>query len=351
MLVLNVRNVHQALPKGLWTLKAWGKRTPSRNGECITATLPVTTVYQQPLERVLFHPERNANPFFHLFESLWMLSGCNDVQYVEFFNSRMREFSDDGWTFHGAYGYRWRWQWQRDQLKILIALLRAEPNTRRAVLQIWDPVADLHPTEAGKDLPCNQQCFFRVREGRLDMTVTCRSNDIIWGAYGANAVHFSFLHEYVALQMGVVVGKMYQVSNDFHAYSDLFDELAEKIGEDSDPFRKLPQCPYSAGEVSAELPLIVEPGKFDLRLGMFIAWSRALINKFPNVGEDVVGQPFSEPFLDYVAVPAFLAYLAQKDRTKQDRYARAITLASTITATDWRKACVEWLQRRQAKAV
>jgi thymidylate synthase len=74
----------------------------------------------------------------------------------------------------------------------------------------------------GKDVPCNTNAFFRVTNGKLDMMVNCRSNDIFWGAYGANAVHFSFLQEYVASSIGVEVGRYWQNSFNFHAYVDRF---------------------------------------------------------------------------------------------------------------------------------
>jgi thymidylate synthase len=54
----------------------------------------------------------------------------------------------------------------------------------------------------------------------LDLTVLCRSNDVVWGAYGANAVHFSVLQEYLAGRIGVDVGVMYQFSNNYHGYVD-----------------------------------------------------------------------------------------------------------------------------------
>ena len=48
--------------------------------------------------------------------------------------------------------------------------------------------------------------ILKIKNGRLQMTVHCRSNDIIWGTYGANAVHFSILQEYVAARIGVDLG-------------------------------------------------------------------------------------------------------------------------------------------------
>lgn len=228
MHVITARNVHAALPLGIRLLYGKGVDRASRNGPVKQFPMPVTTVYERPQERVLFWPERDANPFFHLYESLWMLAGRDDVAGVVKYAKNMASFSDDGKSFHGAYGWRWRTHfsqvtWKRpqndrgDQLTAIAEMLKKNHDDRRAVLAMWDANSDLG--REGKDFPCNLTATFQVTpEGNLDLTVFCRSNDIIWGAYGANAVHFSMLLEYMAFWIGVPVGVYRQVSVNWHAY-------------------------------------------------------------------------------------------------------------------------------------
>lgn len=159
MKVINVRNVHHALPLALHELKQEGIDRESRNGPVRVFKTPVTTVYQNPTERVLFWAERDANPFFHFFESLWMLAGQNDVPFLAYFVKRMVTYSDYGKTFHGAYGHRWRQHFKDkdgnkiDQLAIVIKALKENPDDRRCVVQMWDSSVDLG--KQGKDFPCN----------------------------------------------------------------------------------------------------------------------------------------------------------------------------------------------------
>src|ERR1039457_2230941 len=104
MHVIQARNVNDALASGLEYLADKGVEEQSRNGPVIVAPGPVTTVYERPLERVLFSPLRDANPFFATMESLWMLAGHNDVVFPAYFAKNMMNYSDGGVTLHGAYG-------------------------------------------------------------------------------------------------------------------------------------------------------------------------------------------------------------------------------------------------------
>lgn len=201
--------------KGVTHLLMNHERQPSRAGDVWVAPGPVASVLKYPMRRVLFNEARNANPMFHLMEALWMLAGSEDVRFLTNFNSRMTEFSDDGVHLNGAYGYRWRHFFGYDQLLEIIARLDADPYDRRVVLSMWDPGDMLIDS---KDLPCNTHCYFRVLGGRLDMLVSNRSNDIIWGLYGSNVVHFSMLQEFVARSLGLELGVMRTVSWNFHAY-------------------------------------------------------------------------------------------------------------------------------------
>ena len=102
MQVIEVRNVHDALLRGLELLEVHGITRDSRNGPVRESECPVTTVYHRPQERVLFWEQRDANPFFHFMESLWMLGGRHDLDYVYQFNKGMKRYSDDGKTLWGA---------------------------------------------------------------------------------------------------------------------------------------------------------------------------------------------------------------------------------------------------------
>lgn len=338
MHVIKARNVHAALPLGLDLLNSLGDKSTSRNGEVIVLADPVTTVYERPRERVMFHPERDANPFFHLLESLWMMGGRNDVGYVANIVDSMRNFSDDGKTFHAAYGYRWRHHFGIDQIDWAIKRLRNDWNDRRVVIDIWDGTVDPAKGDAGgKDLPCNLVVKFKINlSGSLDMVVHNRSNDVVWGAYGANAVHFSFLQEYIATAVGVPVGRYWQVSDDMHGYPKTFGKV-ESLGKRSLETHSLAgqglDNPYIAGEVEPYPIISTDTKTWEEDLEIFLAKGAA------------VG--FRDRFFRRVAVPMLSAHSAYRRRDDELRYAKAREILEQCIASDWRRAGIEWINRRE----
>lgn len=343
MHVIKARGVNDAYAQGIEYLEDYGELQASRAGPVLVAPTPVATVYSNPQERVLFDSVRDANPFFHLFESLYLLAGWRDArwldQFVENFSARFAEH--DG-NQHGSYGFRWRHHFDiegggspnlPDQLDTIVRMLRSNPADRRAVLTMWDPAADLGVDR--RDIPCNSHCYFRVRQGDagsvLDITVCCRSNDIIWGCYGANAVHFSILQEYLAGRVGVGVGTYTQVSNNYHAYTEVFNRIR-------------------AGTFFADYPKVSVIGNdwetWDDDLRKFMSWTviRRLDKLLPQNSEDNL---FKNTWFQKTAMPMFVAHRLWS----AGDYRAALSLAkSRIGALDWQLACVSWMQRRLERA-
>ena len=326
MKVISGRNVNELFQIATMSFRSpMMLRQDSRNGEVLSFPTPVTSVYKYPDERVLFSPERNCNPFFHFIEGLWMIEGRDDLGTLTMFAKKMADFSDDGERVNGAYGYRWREWFGRDQLSKVIDLLKQNPLDRRIVLQMWDPFRDLGSDS--KDVPCNTQVYFRCVNDALDMMVTNRSNDMIWGMYGANAVHFSMVQEYVASMVGMKMGKYYQVSNNAHIYKEVWDPLDLKLP------KGIIGCFYETSVVKPS-PLVDSPDRFDIEMALFFEWLHE---------GDHFGFEYKNSVFNKTAIPMVEAWWLYKEGLLPD----AIDMAKTIKATDWRKACVEWLERKR----
>lgn len=319
---IKARNVNKIFPVGLMYIQKEGEKRDSRNGPTLEIMEPAVVTYQCPDERVLFSPERDANPFFHLFESLWMLAGRADVAFLNEYNKGMAQYSDDGISFNAPYGFRLRYAFGYDQLNSVIQKLRANPDDRRIVLQIHDATDTILRGDS-KDHACNLVITPRVRNGALDWTVFNRSNDYVFGMTGANVVHMSIIHEYVARMAGLRLGSYTQISNCLHAYTE--NPVWQRV-------KDLPVAcsdPYSAGIVWPQ-PLITFPSIWNKELQEWMEqpWS---------------GRKYGEPFFEHVAKPMAIAHRAHKENKDGLKYVGA------IGATDWRLACEQWLQRREEK--
>lgn len=334
---------------------------PNGSGCRLQIMEPVLVNYSHPLERVLFNQARDANPFFHLYEALWMLAGRNDVEPLQYY-TKGYTFTDNGKTVPGAYGYRWRNAIYRtpdptytvshshfiDQLSVLIHHLKRKPESSRAVLSMWNVEDDLLNIEDSKDVCCNLNVMFSLRqtsthevlrrvEYALDITVTNRSNDLILGLLGANFVHFSFLQEYMANALGVEVGRYNHFTNNLHVYVPSEESKGRQyrwepkkwLAADMSKGLYVPYCNWK------HVPLVKDRGVFDEEV-------KLLVESFS--GKEPVSDPlqdYSEPFLQTVARPMLTAYCSYRKGT-----CTVLEWAERIQDDAWRIAATEWLKRR-----
>jgi thymidylate synthase len=201
----------------------------SRNGMVRTLEDPILFQMRRPYERVLFCPQRRANPYFHVMETVWMFAGQNEVDWLLPFNRRMNEYANEG-IINGAYGHRWLYYFHRNQIGSVVRELQRDPGSRQAVIGMYDPNIDFH--DHWRDRPCNTHIYFRKRGHHLDMTVCNRSNDVVWGACGANAVHLTYLHELVAAGLKCFIGRYNVMSNNLHIYQHHWDLLRNPQSHD-----------------------------------------------------------------------------------------------------------------------
>lgn len=317
VLEITARNVCDAYVESLIKLKTCGKVGPSRNGDVLYSPEPAYLTIRKPDERVLFDEVRDCNPYFHLMEAIWMLSGSNNVVWLEYFNSRYRDYADKGTdTVHGAYGHRWRNHFGGDQLRRVCSLLQDDPNTRRAVVGMWDPAVDL---DHHADIPCNTQLIFSIRNGALDMLVINRSNDLIWGMLGANVVHMTMLQELMAREIGVPTGNYSVFTNNLHIYTNLekYTEILSTI-------------------VVEDRYGILEPYPL-LREGESLSGFFTDCEKF--VKGDILGTRCA--WFSGVALPMFLSY-----RERKEKLGNGAGYANQIKAEDWRLACLQYIARK-----
>jgi thymidylate synthase len=202
------------------------------------------TTLEQPLERYLFLPKRHNDVFAQFAETMWVLAGRDDIAWLSRYLPRAPDYSDDGFTWHGAYGPRLRrWAGSVDQIDKVRQLLSDDPASRRAVMALFDPAQDFVDS---KDIPCNNWLSWIAREGKLDLSVAVRSNDAMWGFAGINAFEWSILQEVMAYWLGLEVGSVRYFATSFHVYDYHF----KRAGEIADRFHGLTPYDFDIGHAA-----------------------------------------------------------------------------------------------------
>jgi thymidylate synthase len=219
------RNLSDALQGALLDITSAGTEVHAR-GQNQREIIGYRTVMTSPQERVVVLPGRKNNIFAQVAESLWVLGGRNDLEFLSRYLPRAADFSDDGKTWRAAYGPRLRnWRGKVDQLAGVVDRFREDINTKRAVASIFDPAEDFVES---KDIPCNNWLNFIQRDGRLHLNVSVRANDAIWGFSGINVFEWSVTQEVVAATLGLAVGNMNWFVGSMHVYERHY-AVAERI--------------------------------------------------------------------------------------------------------------------------
>ena len=178
-----------------------------------------------PLARIS-RTESRGKLFSCLGELMWYLAKSNDLAFIEYYISGYRQ-SADGDEIFGGYGPR-LFDWNGiNQFKNVRGLLDKNPDSRRAVIQlfaaqdIWEP---------HKDVPCTCTLQFMIRDGRLNLITHMRSNDIFLGL-PHDLFCFTMLQEIMARDLGVKIGTYKHMVGSLHLYCADVPEMECFLGE------------------------------------------------------------------------------------------------------------------------
>lgn len=326
---MNITSFYHQRPQELYglqlkALKETGDEVEVR-GRWTVELLNVTTYLERPTDPCILIQARRWNPWLAISEGLWILAGRNDVAALKPYNSNITDFSDDDVHLYGAYGAR-----MYHQIDRMIQRLKADPSDRRAVLQIWNQLG--HTNEGwtdlatdSKDPPCNDMVMFKLRKGKLHMTVLNRSNDIHWGLYAVNLPTFQMLQQYIAARLGVRVGSQTHFSNSLHFYTD--DIRARRITANMMD-QDVPAVPekYPAHE------LMFEKMEYGTHAQMSAMCSAVLDDRYKPLKNDNI-----MPFLSFAQ--EFLRMYRErnwKPELLDPRYADWIKAGDLFVGTVWR---------------
>ena len=170
--------------------------------------------------------KRNWSYTYAEAEWKWYLSGDRRVITLGGLYGKVpaiwKRMADVNGNVNSNYG----WQWQRNQqLDYVIGLLRTQPETRQAAISIYDAKEWESYTN---DTPCTYAVQFTVLDGKLNMSVVMRSNDL-WYGFCNDQYQFSNLQMLVAKETGYKMGTYYHFAHNLHLYNDKLPEQKEMM--------------------------------------------------------------------------------------------------------------------------
>ncbi|MCB1646718.1 MAG: thymidylate synthase [Pseudomonadales bacterium] len=186
-------------------------------------------------------------------ELLWFVSGSgniNDLKDIYRHNKLWDLNYQDYLKRHGletsngdmgrVYGQQWR-KWRTadgrevDQLQEAIDLIRHNPESRRIIVNAWNP-GEIDPMDVALP-PCHSFFQFYVAEGKLSLQMYQRSADMFLGV-PLNIASYSLLLHMVARITDLQPGEFIHSIGDAHIYLDAIEQCREQISRKPFP---LPQ--------------------------------------------------------------------------------------------------------------
>ncbi|MFZ1683733.1 MAG: thymidylate synthase [Candidatus Zixiibacteriota bacterium] len=191
----------------------------SRCGKCHDIGR-MALLLNDPRQRWVLSRQPAINPAFALAECVWILTGRNDLAFLQYFNSEYAKYVGHSTQVYGAYGHRIRRGLGIDQLERAYNALKARPSSRQVVIQIWDSRLDLPKNDgspSSEDIPCNLVSLLKVHGGSLEWTQILRSNDVFLG-FPYNVIQFTTLLEIMCGWLGIGMGHYCHITDSFHSY-------------------------------------------------------------------------------------------------------------------------------------
>ena len=127
-----------------------------------------------PTDLGISNPARKFNANYAFTEWLWYLSGDPSVKNIGKFAKIWLDIQDTNGNVESNYGtylMGTQWLWVLKELK-------NDKDSRRCTIVVHQPS---HKNKNKADLPCTQYIQFFIRNNKLHMGVSMRSNDIVYG--------------------------------------------------------------------------------------------------------------------------------------------------------------------------
>lgn len=178
-----------------------------------------------PLNALAVGTGRDLNKNIAAAEAVQLIGAFSSPHLLTKANPSFEQFAEPDGSFHGAYGSRIKYQ-----VYGVVAKLKEDPQSRQAVITLWDPVLDNTPHR--NDYPCTVALQFEVHDGALCMNTFMRSNDV-WLGLPYDLFQFTQLQCTVANILELDYGWYRHTTLSLHIYENDI-EKAGRVGQPVD---------------------------------------------------------------------------------------------------------------------
>jgi thymidylate synthase len=265
MRITKNENFSQAYRLILWDLLNKPEYTCSPRGMQIREVTDAVISFTDPTSALYGNVRRPSQLKYIAGEFLWYFAGRNDIEFIQRFAKFWTNITNSDGTLNSAYGNliftrrneqglsQWDWAYQS---------LVKDPDTRQAIMHFNTPD---HQRFDNKDFVCTLAANFHIRENKLNLTVSMRSNDAILGTPTDVAffcmlqiqMHKLLKNTYPDLELGTYT----HIAHSLHIYERHFDLVKEMLEKPFEPMN-LPLLDgdfvNEKGEASEELLKIIE---------------------------------------------------------------------------------------------
>ena len=173
-------------------------------------------------------------------ELLWFLRGDTNIRYLkENGVSIWDDWADANGDLGPVYGKQWR-HWETtdgreiDQIGLLIAGLKKNPDSRRHLVSAWNP----GEVDKMKLPPCHALFQFYVADGALSCQLYQRSADIFLGV-PFNIASYALLTLMIAQVCGLRPGDFVHTLGDAHLYTNHLEQAKLQLSRAPRPLPTL----------------------------------------------------------------------------------------------------------------
>jgi thymidylate synthase len=192
-----------------------------KNGVSFQKTLALFNhgfIIQNPMDNLITNEERKWNEKYAIAEFDWYESKDPSVIELSKRAKIWEKHMDSLGNVNSNYGAQLN---RNNQLENIVNIIKEKKDSRQAWLTIYDAkdIKESPFTNNGfkKDTPCTLSIGFQHYNGKLNMTVLMRSNDI-WFGFCNDQYCFSRIFKQVCDITDNEIGEYYHYSSNMHLY-------------------------------------------------------------------------------------------------------------------------------------